>query len=80
MVSFAQLKWQCHRGTKELDSILENFLFNHYHLLESEKQQLFVELLALSDIQLSHFLLGGQLPESHSLAELVQHIRNNTIF
>lgn len=72
---FAQLKWQCRRGTKELDSLLEAFLINGVNTANTD---LFIELLALQDSQLIWFLLGERLPESAGLATLVKQIRNNT--
>ena len=72
---FAKLKWQCRRGTKELDSLLEAFLVEH---INPANIDLFIELLNLQDPQLISFLLGEQLPESTELATLVKQIRDNT--
>ena len=79
MESFAKLKWRCRRGTKELDYFLEGYLIQDYEQANKEEQKLFIELLSLQDTQLIFFLLGGQLPESEGLSELVKKIRNKTI-
>ena len=79
MESFAKLKWRCRRGTKELDYLLEGYLIQDYEQANKEEQKLFIELLSLQDTQLIFFLLGGQLPESEGLSELVKKIRNKTI-
>lgn len=79
MESFAKLKWRCRRGTKELDYLLEDYLVQDYEQANKEEQKLFIEFLSLQDTQLIFFLLGGQLPESEGLSELVKKIRNKTI-
>ncbi|MCK4841487.1 MAG: succinate dehydrogenase assembly factor 2 [Methylococcales bacterium] len=76
MSSFARLKWQCRRGTKELDYLLESYLLKHYQQMDKDELALFVELLNLQDSQLILFLLGDQLPDSTALTNLVQKIRN----
>ncbi len=78
MESIAKLKWHCRRGTKELDSLLENYLVTSYNQVANEEQALFRELLELQDTQLIWFLLGDQLPDTEGLAKLVKKIRNNS--
>ena len=73
-----KLKWRCHRGTKELDILLQGYLEKHYIQANSEDQQIFIELLKFQDSQLILFLLGDQLPESEGLSRLVKKIRDNT--
>lgn len=78
MASFAQLKWQCRRGTKELDYLLESYLIKHHPQMNPHELALFVELLNLQDSKLILCLLGNQLPESTELVDLVKKIRNPT--
>jgi antitoxin CptB len=73
-----KLKWRCHRGTKELDFLLQGYLKKHYVQANSEDQQLFIELLKFQDSQLILFLLGEQIPKSEGLTRLVKKIRDNT--
>ena len=75
MDSIAKLKWRCHRGTKELDFLLESYLDKHYSLASNEDQLLFEGLLTLQDSQLILLLLGEQLPDSEGLVRLVKKIR-----
>jgi len=77
MDSIGKLKWRCRRGTKELDYLLTAYLDGFFSQANEEEQLLFLELLKLQDTQLIDFLLGDQLPESESLAELVKTIRKN---
>lgn len=57
MDELAKLRWQCRRGTKELDLLLCHYLENHYPLANPEGQQRFVELLALDDAALMQEML-----------------------
>ncbi len=77
MESIAKLKWQCRRGTKELDLLLENYLTSLYNESTNEEKALFKELLSLQDTKLIWFLLGNQLPDSKGLSILVKKIRSN---
>lgn len=78
MESIAQLKWQCRRGTKELDYLLENYLDEQYNQTNDKERRLFITLLKLPDCQLILFLLGNQLPKSKELASLVKKIRTQS--
>ncbi|MCX7068923.1 MAG: succinate dehydrogenase assembly factor 2 [Methylococcales bacterium] len=52
MNELAKLKWQCRRGMKELDLLLENYLATDYLLADTAEKARFVELLALEDDEL----------------------------
>ncbi len=77
-LSLNKLKWRCHRGTKELDFLLQGYLEKHYVQANKEDQQLFIDLLKFQDSQLILYLLGNQLPELEGLSRLVKKIRDNT--
>ncbi len=46
MQQLAKLRWQCRRGTKELDLLLQRYLDSGYLLADDEEQALFAQLLA----------------------------------
>jgi len=48
----SKLKWQCRRGMKELDLLLENYLATDYLLADTAEKARFIELLALEDDEL----------------------------
>jgi antitoxin CptB len=48
----ARLRWQCRRGTKELDLLLLDYLDNRYPAAHPEQQQRFCEILKLDDSEL----------------------------
>ena len=52
MSELAKLKWQCRRGMKELDLLLENYLATDYLLADAAEKARFVALLQLEDDEL----------------------------
>jgi antitoxin CptB len=58
MDELARLKWQCRRGTKELDFLLNRYLENGYLVADDREKALFVELLGLEDDVLIGVLMG----------------------
>jgi antitoxin CptB len=58
MDQIAKLKWQCRRGTKELDFLLNRYLETEYLLASDKEKALFVELLQLEDDRLIEALIG----------------------
>jgi antitoxin CptB len=73
MNELARLKWQCRRGTKELDLMLKQYLETGYLLADDEEKALFVELLRLEDDELLGVLMGEL--EVRGLEVLVGKIR-----
>ncbi|SMG66620.1 protein containing DUF339, partial [methanotrophic bacterial endosymbiont of Bathymodiolus sp.] len=70
-----RLRWQCRRGTKELDAVLCAFLERDYATSSKAEQSLFGELLALEDNFLIAYFFADRLPENEGLKQLVQKIR-----
>jgi len=58
MDELARLKWQCRRGTKELDFLLNRYLETGYLVADQEERELFVELLGMEDDRLIGVLMG----------------------
>ena len=75
MIPLAKLRWQCRRGTKELDYLLLRYVDSEYALADVEEKTLFVELLALEDDQLIWILLGDLIVETKAIKVLVGKIR-----
>jgi len=75
MQQLARLRWQCRRGTKELDLLLQRYLDSGYLLADEEEQELFVELLTLEDDELIGVLLGELELETGEMKALVEKIR-----
>ena len=75
MHQLAKLRWQCRRGTKELDFLMLRYLDSGYLLADVEEKALFVELLALEDDKLVAVLMGDLEVEMGGMKVLVGKIK-----
>ena len=75
MQQLAKLRWQCRRGTKELDFLLSRYLDSGYLLADEEEKALFVELLTHEDDELIGVLLGDLIAETKAMKVLVGKVR-----
>lgn len=76
MDALNKLRWQCRRGTLELDIMLENYLDAGYIKADELEKSAFRSLLALEDNELLPYLMGDKLPIAEDLATLVNKIRS----
>ncbi|MDI1278773.1 succinate dehydrogenase assembly factor 2 [Methylobacter sp.] len=75
MEELARLRWQCRRGTKELDYLLNRYLETGYLVADQGGRELFVELLGMEDDELSAVLMAeAEVPEEMKV--LVGKIHN----
>lgn len=74
MDELARLRWQCRRGTKELDFLLNRYLETGYLAADQGERELFVELLGMEEDVLVGVLVGDRKPETKELAGLVNKI------
>ncbi len=74
-----QLAWQCRRGMRELDELLNRFLERRYSSLDKTVQQHFVTLLEYPDAVLLELLMGRMAPADKDVAYIVREIRNTTV-
>ncbi len=75
MNQLARLRWQCRRGTKELDLLLQSYLETGYLLADDEEKAQFVELLDLEDDELLGLLMGESEVEAGEVKLLAEKIR-----
>ena len=75
MNKFNRLKWQCRRGTLELDILLENYLKSGFLSAREQEKAAFVKLLRLEDSELLPYLMGERTPGAEDLAQVVAKIR-----
>ena len=73
MDELARLRWQCRRGTKELDFLLKRDLETGYLTADQGERELFVELLGMEDDELAGVLVGEK--EAGEMRFLVEKIR-----
>jgi antitoxin CptB len=57
MDELAKLRWQCRRGSKELDLLLINYLENHYADADEAEQARFAEMLKRDDPELYRWII-----------------------
>ena len=73
-----RLAWQCRRGMRELDELLNRFLQHRYSKLDGPEQDTFSRLLDYPDDVLLELLMGRMAPADKDVAHIVQEIRNTT--
>lgn len=66
-----QLVWQCRRGLKELDVLLEPFMAHHYRELDAQDQTLFKQLLTHEDVDLLSWFMQYLPPEDPDMVHIV---------
>jgi antitoxin CptB len=57
----AKIRWQCRRGSKELDLLLNEYLEQRYPVADKEEKERFIALLGLEDTELMQQLLSSKL-------------------
>lgn len=78
IASIDKIRWQCRRGVKELDVLLQNYLETDYLQADDEEKKQFAELLKWEDDELQDILLGGKKPAAKEFDILVDKIRSIT--
>ncbi len=79
MSEYNRLHWQCRRGMRELDLLLQGFLEHSFATFDASMQKTFETLLNYPDAVLLEWLLGRQIPSDREVAQLVQRIRNTPV-
>ncbi|HEV7444339.1 MAG TPA: succinate dehydrogenase assembly factor 2 [Steroidobacteraceae bacterium] len=73
-----RLLWRCRRGMKELDVLLERYVWLRLADASSEERQVLTRLLDLPDPLLSDYLFGHAAAEDPHMARLVAAIQGGT--
>jgi antitoxin CptB len=74
----ARIRWQCRRGTRELDHLLTGWFNSSYATASDAHKSAFCALLELQDPDLIAYLLGAATPRDAHMADVVNSIRNRT--
>jgi len=75
VLQLKQLRWQCRRGTKELDVILCGYLDQYYEESNEAEQGQFIALLALEDNMLLAYFFSRNMPTNPEIRQIVAKIR-----
>lgn len=78
MQSLKKLKWQCRRGTQELDTLLMGYLERNYVDAHFDEQQHFQQLLDLPDNELLQLFFMKIDSDRRDLNYLIEKIRHST--
>ncbi len=73
-IEIKRLRWQCRRGMREMDMLLERWLDHHFAAADPEQRAAFVRLLSIEDDQLWDHLMGKTQPVDPACAALVSEI------
>ncbi|MCK5809531.1 MAG: succinate dehydrogenase assembly factor 2 [Cocleimonas sp.] len=76
MSDYSQLKWQCRRGTKELEMVLNHYLEHYYQTTSQDEQRVFKQLIELEDPILSDLLLGTSFAETNAQQNLILKLQH----
>lgn len=75
-IELKRLRWQCRRGMREMDMLLERWLDRHYSQADATERARFVQLLQTEDDLLWQWIMEKDLPEDDALASLLHQIRS----
>jgi antitoxin CptB len=77
-LQYARLAWQCRRGMKELDLLLQSFLQRGFSRLSTHERRAFDALLRYPDPMLIDYLMGKMIPLDREIADVVVKIRRES--
>jgi len=77
MSEISKLRWQCRRGMKELDLLLENYLNRDFNKASPADQLAFVNLLNLPDPILLAYVMNQQQPATEDERRVVTRLRRS---
>ena len=71
----SRLLWRCRRGIKEMDIILQDFIYNSYDKLNNENKMAFSELLDEQDLDILNWIIGRDKPADDKLINIINIIK-----
>ncbi len=75
-VEFRRLQWRCRRGMRELDQLMQRYLFQVWPGASEAERGVFLRMLETEDDKLWRWFMGYEHPSDEELARLVDHIGN----
>lgn len=70
------LYWQCRRGMRELDILLQGFLDTRYEDLSVTGKEAFESLLGYPDSLLLEYLMGRMPASDQAISDVISEIRH----
>jgi antitoxin CptB len=75
----ARLYWQCRRGMRELDLLLQGWFDSSAATMTAAERAAFVRLLEYPDALLFEYLMGRSKPSDRELVDVVRRIREAAV-
>ena len=71
-----RIEWDCRRGMLELDKIIMPFYKAHFDQLTDDKKDIFIRLLAATDLQLFPWFFNGSQSGDAEVQAMVEYIQD----
>ena len=71
-----RIEWDCRRGMLELDKIIMPFYKAHFDQLTDDKKDIFIRLLAATDLQLLSWFFNSSQSEDAEVQAMVEYIQD----
>jgi len=76
MSNRSRLAWRCRRGTREMDTLFQQFLELEYDSLTPEQKSLFERFLDESDPDIYAWIMGNSTPGNTEYQFLIKRLQN----
>ncbi|OOF84917.1 FAD assembly factor SdhE [Rodentibacter ratti] len=70
-----RIEWDCRRGMLELDNIIMPFYKQHFDRLTDNQKEIFIRLLACTDLQLFSWFFNRGKADDTELQNMVEYIQ-----
>ncbi|OOF65745.1 succinate dehydrogenase assembly factor 2 [Rodentibacter sp. Ppn85] len=70
-----RIEWDCRRGMLELDKIIMPFYKHYFDQLSDDQKDIFIRLLASTDLQLFSWFFNRGKSEDIELQNMVEYIQ-----
>ncbi|MBS6018285.1 MAG: succinate dehydrogenase assembly factor 2 [Haemophilus parainfluenzae] len=71
-----RIEWDCRRGMLELDKIIMPFYKAHFDQLTDDKKDIFIRLLAATDLQLFSWFFNDSQSDDAEVQAMVEYIQD----
>ena len=71
-----RIEWDCRRGMLELDKVIMPFYKQYFDGLSEHKKEVFIRLLASTDLQLFSWFFNGSQSEDAEVQAMVEYIQD----
>ena len=73
----SRLLWRCRRGIREMDIVLQEFLYQSYDTLSDADKSSFAQLLDEADLDILNWIMGKGEPENDDIKNIIALIRQS---